>query len=99
MTITRDSLADSVFVGTDLSKGRSRELVDSLIEITRSTLASGEGVLISGFGKFAVKDKGQRRGRNPATGNDLMLEQRRIVTFRCSGVLKDKLNGGGAGNE
>jgi integration host factor subunit alpha len=50
-------------------------------------------VLISGFGKFCVKEKNERRGRNPQTGNDLMLEARRIVHFRCSSVLKDNLNG------
>jgi integration host factor subunit alpha len=58
----------------------------------KSTLASGEDVLISGFGKFCVKNKRERRGRNPATGEDMILAPRRVVTFRCSGKLRDKIN-------
>ena len=62
-------------------------------EIVKSTLVSGESVMISGFGKFVVKEKRTRRGRNPATGNDLMLGARRVVTFKCSGMLREKING------
>jgi len=69
-------------------------VVESLIEIIKKTLESGEDVLISGFGKFCVKGKRERRGRNPQTGNDLMLGERRVVTFKCSGRLKNKINGG-----
>ena len=58
-------------------------------------LAEGEDALISGFGKFCVKDKFERIGRNPTSGNELMLDARRVVTFKCSSVLKGKLNGGG----
>jgi len=61
----------------------------------KATLGSGEDILISGFGKFCVKDKRDRRGRNPWTGDDMMLGSRRIVTFKCSGALKDRLNGTG----
>ncbi len=61
----------------------------------KSTLVNGEDILISGFGKFCVKDKTDRRGRNPSTGEDMMLEARRIVTFKCSRPLKQKLNGKG----
>ena len=93
MTITKDSLADSISGQTQLPKKSSQYLVETLVEIIKSTLASGEDVLISGFGKFTVKDKRQRRGRNPATGEDLMLDRRRIVNFSCSAVLKDRLNG------
>jgi integration host factor subunit alpha len=63
------------------------------LEIIKSTLEKNEDVLISGFGKFCVKQKKQRRGRNPATGDDLMLEERKVVTFKCSGKLRDKING------
>jgi len=59
----------------------------------KNTLENGEDILISGFGKFCVKDKKERRGRNPQTGEDKMLGARRVVTFKCSGVLKDKING------
>jgi len=61
----------------------------------KSTLASGEDVLISGFGKFCVKEKAERKGRNPATGEDMMLAPRRVVAFKCSGKLRDKINGAG----
>jgi integration host factor subunit alpha len=64
-----------------------------LLEIIKGTLEKSEDVLISGFGKFCVKNKKQRRGRNPATGDDLLLRERRVVTFKCSGKLRKKLNG------
>jgi len=70
-------------------------VVDSLLEIIKNALEDGEDVLISGFGKFCVKDKRKRRGRNPQTGQDLLLDERRVVTFTCSGVLRDKINGKG----
>ena len=59
----------------------------------KATLASGEDVLISGFGKFNVKDKKERRGRNPATDEDIILPPRKVVRFKCSGKLRDKVNG------
>ena len=68
-------------------------MIETLLEILKSTLESGEDVLISRFGKFCVKEKHERRGRNPATGKDMMLEPRRVVTFRCSRQLRDKING------
>ncbi|MBF0449787.1 MAG: integration host factor subunit alpha [Candidatus Magnetomorum sp.] len=67
-------------------------IVETLIEIIKRTLEESEDVLISGFGKFCVKDKKQRKGRNPATGDDLILRQRRVVTFKCSGKLREKIN-------
>ncbi len=62
-------------------------------ESIKTTLGNGEDVLITGFGKFCVKEKSERKGRNPATGNDLILGARRVVIFKCSSVLRDKLNG------
>ena len=67
-------------------------MVKIILELIKSRLESGEDVLISGFGKFCVKEKGERKGRNPATGEDLMLPPRRVVTFKCSGKLRDKIN-------
>ena len=67
-------------------------MVEALVEIIKEKLASGEDVMISGFGKFCVKDKKERRGRNPATGDDLMLSPRRVVTFKCSGRLRNRIN-------
>ena len=95
MTLTRADLIDSMYNQVGLSKTKSAQLLDPLLEITKKTLENGEDVLISGFGKFSVKDKRKRRGRNPQTGEDLMLGERRVVRFKCSGVLKDKINGEG----
>ncbi|MEE8430551.1 MAG: integration host factor subunit alpha [Candidatus Desulfatibia sp.] len=75
------------------SRGQSVETVEILLEIIKKTLESGEDILISGFGKFCVKEKAERRGRNPATGGDMMLPPRKVVTFKCSGKLRDKVNG------
>ena len=71
-------------------RGNCKQL---LLEIMKGTLEKGEDVLISGFGKFCVKDKQERRGRNPATGDDMILSKRRVVTFRCSHLLRSKING------
>jgi integration host factor subunit alpha len=94
MTLTKADLIDSTHNQVGLSKTKSAQMVDSLLEIIKKTLENGEDILISGFGKFCVKEKRKRRGRNPATEEDLMLDARRVVTFRCSGLLKDKLNTG-----
>ncbi len=95
MTLNKADLIDSIYNQLDLSKTKSAHVVDSLLEIIKKTLEDGEDVLISGFGKFCVRKKNKRRGRNPQTGEDLMLGERRVVTFKCSGVLRDKVNGKG----
>jgi integration host factor subunit alpha len=95
VTLTKADLIDSIYNQVDLSKTKSAHLVESLLEIIKKTLENGEDILISGFGKFSVKEKNDRRGRNPQTRKDLMLESRRVVTFKCSGVLRDKINGMG----
>ena len=69
------------------------DMVETLLDIIKSRLASGEDGLISGFGKFCVKEKRERRGLNPAIGEDMMLVARRVVTFRCSWQLQDRING------
>jgi integration host factor subunit alpha len=93
MTLTKAQLMDSIYRQVDLSKTRSAQVVESLLEIIKKALENGEDVLISGFGKFCVEDKRKRRGRNPQSGEDLMLAERRVVRFKCSGRLKDKVNG------
>ncbi len=93
MTLTKNDIAHSVYTRLEIPKKRSVELVESLLEIIKKSLENGEDVLISGFGKFCVKDKRERRGRNPQTAEDMMLKPRRVVRFRCSGVLRDKING------
>lgn len=74
------------------TKKESVDVVEQLIEIIKDSLEQGDDVLISGFGKFCIKQKDQRRGRNPATGRDLMLRERKVVTFKCSGKLRDLIN-------
>ncbi len=69
------------------------DAVESLIEIIKQTLEDEDDVLVSGFGKFCVKEKAPRRGRNPATGSDMELWGRRVVTFKCSGKLRERING------
>jgi len=93
MPCTKDHIVNSIYNQLDLPKNTSIEIVESLLEIIKKTLASGEDVLISGFGKFCVRGKEKRRGRNPQTGEDMTLRSRRVVTFKCSGVLRDKING------
>ena len=95
MTITKDHLINSISNHLSIPKRRSAALVESLLDIMKKTLESGEDVLISGFGKFCVRDKGKRRGRNPQTGGDKMLRARRVVVFKCSGVLRERVNGKG----
>jgi integration host factor subunit alpha len=74
------------------TKKRSVDIIEDLLSVIKSTLEKGEDVLISGFGKFCVKEKQKRRGRNPATGADLILKERKVVTFKCSGKLREKIN-------
>ena len=93
-TITKASIVESVHNRLGIPKKESVEIIETILEIIKSTLASGEDVLASGFGKFCVKDKRERKGRNPDTGEDLILAPRKVVTFRCSGRLRDRMNGG-----
>ena len=95
MALTKDHLMTSIHKKPGLPKSKSVKLVESILETMKMKLEQGEDVLISRFGKFCVKNKKARRGRNPATGEDLMLGSKRIVTFKCSPVLRDKVNGGG----
>jgi integration host factor subunit alpha len=92
MTLTKIQIVESIQNQTGFPKNKSSEIAETLLEIIKNTLATGEDVLISGFGKFCVKEKRERKGRNPATGEDLMLKHRKIVTFKCSGKLRDKIN-------
>lgn len=92
MTLTKADLIDSIYNQVGLSKTKSAQVVELLLESIKKTLESGEDVLISGFGKFCVKEKRKRSGRNPWTGEELMLGERRVVKFRCSGTLREKLS-------
>lgn len=94
MALTKEKIIDEVYHQAGLSKNQSRRVVETFFEIIKSTLESGESLLISGFGKFVVKEKAARRGRNPQTSEELQLRKRKVVVFKASGVLRRKINGG-----
>lgn len=93
MTLTKADIVDHIQDHLGFPKNRSAELVETLLRTVKQNLADGEDLLISGFGKFCVKEKSRRRGRNPANGQDLLLNERRVVTFKCSGRLRREING------
>lgn len=76
----------------DWSRSEAAETIEALLEIIKETLASGEEIMLSGFGKFQVNEKAQRKGRNPATGKEMMIDKKRVVTFKCAGKLRDEIN-------
>ena len=92
--LTKAVIVESVHNRLRIPRKECTEIIETLLEIIKSTLESGEDVLISGFGKFNVKDKNERKGRNPAKNEVMVLPARRVVTFNCSGHLRDKVNGG-----
>jgi integration host factor subunit alpha len=94
MALTKTGIVDALQRDTSLNKKECADAVEILLETMKQAMESGEDVLISGFGRFCLKEKKKRRGRNPATGDSMMLEPRRVVTFRCSGKLKGRVNGG-----
>jgi integration host factor subunit alpha len=93
MTLTTARIADAIHQELGFAKNQSAELLELLLELMKNKLENGEDVLISGFGKFCVKRKKERRGRNPATGADMLLNPRHVITFRCSHLLRKKING------
>jgi integration host factor subunit alpha len=92
MALTKAQIIEAIAEQNGFTKIKSLETVETLLELIKKTLESGEDVLISGFGKFCVNEKKPRKGRNPATGENMMLAPRRVVTFRCSRSLRDKIN-------
>ena len=93
MALTKKQIARSIQQGTGTSFNQAFQYVETTLEIIKNTLASGEDVLVSGFGKFKVKEKNARKGRNPATGESMMLKSRKVLMFQCSGKLREKVNG------
>ena len=93
MKLTKAQIVELIQNHIDLPKNKSTDIVETLLEIIKDTLESGDDVLISGFGKFCVKEKRERKGRNPSTGDSMMLRPRRVVTFKCSGKLRERVNG------
>ncbi len=93
MTLTKAHIVETLAEQNGYTKKQSVQMVETLLELIKRSLESGEDVLLSGFGKFCIKRKKQRRGRNPSTGEDMTLEPRKVVTFTCSRKLRDKING------
>lgn len=92
MSLTKSNIVSKISSEIDLNKKQSVEAVDNIIEIIKSKLESGEGILFSGFGKLSIVEKFARKGRNPASGNDMMIPARRVVKFQCSKKLRDLIN-------
>ena len=96
MTLTKQQLTDSIYLIIE-SRGKAARVVDALFETMKQTLEKEEDVLISGFGKFHVRDKRGRRGRNPSTGEVLFLDARKVITYKSSGGLNEKINNNTSG--
>lgn len=92
-TITRADLAEAVYEEVGLSRNESSELVETVIDEISNALVDGDTVKISSFGSFGVKEKGERIGRNPKTGVEVPISPRKVLVFRASHVLKDRING------
>ena len=90
--MTKADIFEKVQAGIGMTKKESAEMVEAVFSIMKSTLESGESLKISGFGSFLVKQKADRRGRNPQTGEAITIEARRILTFKPSSILKDQIN-------
>lgn len=93
MALTKEKLINRLQVQAGLTKQESRAVVERVLEIIKDTLSSGDDLLISGFGKFSVRQKNARRGRNPQTKENLILRARKVVVFKTSGVLRHRING------
>jgi integration host factor subunit alpha len=91
-TLTKACIVEAVVETNGYTQQKAHETIEILLELIKRSLESGDDVLISGFGKFCVKKKSERRGRNPATGTDMMLRSRKLVTFQCSGKLRERIN-------
>jgi integration host factor subunit alpha len=91
-SLTKADIISTLTNHIGITRKMATDTIETLLELIKKTLESGEDVLISGFGKFCVKQKEERRGRNPATGSDMMLPPRKVVTFNCTGKLRDKIN-------
>lgn len=95
MTLTKADLVQQVYEKHEnLTKAQATDSVEAILRLSKETLIGGSDLLLSGFGKFNVRKKSPRRGRNPQTGDDLMLDARRVVTFKPSGILRNKVNAG-----
>ena len=92
MALTKTIIAEKIQNELDLSRTATYEIMEEFLEIIKETIENGEDIMISGFGKFCVNEKKARKGRNPATDEEMILPARRVVTFKCSGKLRDQIN-------
>ncbi len=93
MALTKSEIVDSIQNQLGFTRNQSAQIIETLLGIMKDSLEEGQDVMISRFGKFCVRDKAERKGRNPATGEDMMLAPRKVVTFKCSDVLRKQVNG------
>lgn len=92
MALTKTVIAEQIQDKLNLSRTATYSVMEEFLEIIKETIANGEDLMISGFGKFCVNEKKARKGRNPATDEEMTLPARRVVTFKCSGKLRDQMN-------
>ena len=97
MTLTKAEIIQNVYQKHDLTKVQATQAVEAFLKIAKDCMIKGDDLLISGFGKFNVKRKSSRRGRNPQTGKELILDARHVVTFKPSGILRDRIGNGKKG--
>ena len=90
-TCTKTTIIERIATKTHQAPAQAKDNIERLLKIMKSSLAAGENIMISGFGKFQVNEKAPRMGRNPATGGSMMLKKRRVVTFKCAGKLRDQI--------
>lgn len=93
MALTKSHLIHVIYKSHDVTQAQARDIVEAFLKISKDCLLVGDNLLISGFGKFQVKEKKERRGRNPQTGEDMILAARKVVTFKPSGKLRGQVNG------
>ena len=92
MALTKTIIAERIQDSLDLSRTDTYNVMEDFLEIIKSTIAEGEDIMMSGFGKFCVNEKKARKGRNPATDEEMILPARKVVTFKCSGKLRELIN-------
>lgn len=92
MALTKTEITEKIQKTLDVSRSASYDIMEDFLEIIKETLEQGEDVMISGFGKFCVNEKKARKGRNPATSEEMILPARRVITFKCSGKLRNLIN-------
>ncbi len=92
MALTKTIIAEKIQDDLNLSRTTTYDVMEEFLEIIKETIENGEDIMISGFGKFCVNEKQARKGRNPATDEEMTLPARRVVTFKCSGKLRDQIN-------